>query len=100
MKTNVDANKYLLLQRVITLMQKSNENIVKYFRRMKSLTKHFSSATEIIEYNVIKNKKDKSQKKRVNFECNKDKDFSLKKIKQVIQVVYQTVDIVSSFDSK
>jgi BMFP domain-containing protein YqiC len=100
MKADAKANKYLLLQRVATLNQRQNENIIEYFRWAKSLAKHLLSATKTIDYNVVKSMKNKSQRERVNFECNKDKNFSLKKIKQIIQAAYQTVDTVSSFDSE
>jgi hypothetical protein len=98
MKTNAETNKYLLLQRMITLMQRSKKSIIDYFRRIESLIRHLSSSTETIDYNMIKNMKHKSQRKRVYFECNKNRNFFLKKIKQVIQTTNQTINIVNSFD--
>jgi hypothetical protein len=95
---DVEANKYLLLQRVITLIQRSNEDITNYFRRTKNLTRHLLSAVEIIEYNVVKKMKNKLQRERINFECNKNRDFSLKKIKLIIQTTYQTMNTMNSFD--
>jgi hypothetical protein len=100
LKIDVETNKYLLLQRVITLTQKKNEEITNYFRRAKSLARHLSSSTKTIDYNVVKNMKNRSQKEHVNFKCNKNRNFFLKKIKQVIQAVYQTIDTMNSFDSK
>jgi hypothetical protein len=97
---DVEANKYLLLQRVITLTQRSNETIIEYFKRTKSLIKHLLSSTKIIDYNVVKEMRDKVQRKRMNFECNKNRNFLLKKIKLIIQAVYQTMNTMSSFDSK
>jgi hypothetical protein len=44
--------------------------------------------------------KDKIQRKRMNFECNKNRGFSLKKIKLIIQTTYQMINTMSSFDSK
>jgi hypothetical protein len=98
MKADAKANKYLLLQKIATLNQRQNESIIEYFRRAKILARHLFNATKTIDYNVVKSMKNKSQKERVNFECNKDRNFSLKKIKQIIQAAYQTVDTVSSFD--
>jgi hypothetical protein len=80
-EANAEADKYLFLQRMIILTQKSNKNITKYFRRTKSLVKHLFNSAEIIDYNVIKEMKNKIQRKRMNFECNKNRDFSFKKIK-------------------
>jgi hypothetical protein len=98
MKANVEANKYLLLQKVTTLNEKQNEDIIEYFKQTKNLTKHLFNATKTIDYNVIKKMKNKSQKKRVNFECNKNEDLSLRKIKQIIQATYQMINTVNSFD--
>ncbi len=92
------ANKYLLLQRMITLTQRSNEDITNYFRRTKSLTRHLLNAVETIKYNVVKKMKNKIQRERINFECNKNRDFILKKIKLIIQTTYQTINTMSSFD--
>ncbi len=66
-EVNIEKNKYLLLQRVITLIQRKNEKITNYFRRVESLTRYLSSSTKIIKYNVVKNMKNKFQKKRVYF---------------------------------
>jgi hypothetical protein len=98
MKIDVKVDKYLFLQRVTTLIQRSNEDITNYFRRAKSLTRHLFNAVETIKYNVVQNMKDKIQRKRVNFECNKNRNFSLKKIKLIIKTTYQTIVIMSSFD--
>ncbi len=99
-EANVEADKYLLLQRVVILTQRLNESIADYFRRTKSLIRHLSSSTKIIDYNVIKEMKNKIQRKRVNFECNKNRNFSLKKIKLIMQAAYQTMNTMSSFDSE
>ncbi len=78
-KADVEANKYLLLQKMTTLNQKQDENIIEYFKRAKNLTRHLFNATKTIDYNVVKKMKNKSQKKLVNFECNKNRDFLLRK---------------------
>ncbi len=95
---DVEANKYLLLQRIITLTRRSNETIIEYFRRAENLIRNLLNSAKTIEYNVIKKMKNKVQKKRMNFECNKDRNFFFKKIKLIIQAAYQTVNIMSSFD--
>jgi hypothetical protein len=98
MKIDAEANKYLLLQRMITLTQKLDESITNYFQRTKSLTRHMSNAIEIIKYNVVKKMKNKVQRKWMNFECNKNKNFSLKKIELIIQTTCQTINIMNLFD--
>jgi hypothetical protein len=97
-KVDAKTNKYLLLQQMITLTQKLDESIMNYFQRVKSLARHWSSAIETIKYNVVKKMKNKVQRKRMNFECNKNRNFSLKKIKLIIQTTYETIDIMSSFN--
>ncbi len=62
-KTNSKANKYLLLQKVTTLNQKQNKDIIKYFEQAKSLARHLFNVTKTIDYNVVKMMKNKSQKK-------------------------------------
>jgi hypothetical protein len=42
--------------------------------------------------------KNKTQREKINFECNKNRDFSLKKIKLIIQAAYQTVNTMNLFD--
>jgi hypothetical protein len=40
---------------------------------------------------VIKGMKDSSQQEKSNFECSKERDFSMDRVKHVLQAVYQTV---------
>ncbi len=99
-EANVETNKYFLLQRVATLTQRSDEDIIDYFKRAERLIKHLLNAAKIIDYNVMKEMKNKVDRERMNFECNKNKDFFLKKTKLIIQTTYQTVNIMNSFDSE
>ena len=99
-KMNAEINRYLLLQRMITLIQKLKKNVTNYFRKTENFVKHFSKSVETIEYNVMKDMTNKNKKNKINFECNKKRDFFLKKIKMIIQKAYQTVDSTNSFDSE
>jgi hypothetical protein len=45
-----------------------------------------------------KGTKNKAQGERVEYECNKDRDFSLKKVMLIIEPAYQTVVKVSPFN--
>ncbi len=103
-KADVEANKYLLLQKMTTLNQKQDENIIEYFKRAKNLTRHLFNATKTIDYNVVKKMKNKSQKKLVNFECNKNRDFLLRKsnrsFKQHIRRQIKSAHSISNDDRR
>lgn len=50
-----------------------------YFKQIENFVKHLSTLIETIKYNVMKKITNKYKKNKINFECNKRKNFFIKK---------------------
>ena len=74
-KMNAEIDRYFLLQRMITLIQKSKKNVTNYFRKIKNFVKYFSTLIETIEYNVMKNMTNKNKKTKSISNAIKKKFF-------------------------
>ena len=49
---------------------------------------------------IIQGMADDNEKKRISFECHKDSDFTIKKVKKLIRAAFFEVGKTSLFDSK
>jgi hypothetical protein len=96
-ETDSAADKFALLQKVANLQQGQDQSIVDYLRECEDLNCKLPN-DQTIGFNVIKGMKDKAKQSIVNFECNKERDFAMERVKLVIQAAYQTVGRDGPFD--
>ena len=76
-----------------------NEIIIDYLRREENLARKLLFAAFLMKYSIIKSMRESIQRDRVTFECIKDQNFSLTKMKRVVTTTYQVIEQIESFDS-
>ena len=79
--------------------QKNRKNIVDYFKRISKLIKKIIKNEINVEMITLRDMKNQSKKKQINFECNKNANYNYKTIEKFIKIVYNEIEKFDFFDS-
>lgn len=81
------------------LRQGNNAGIAQFVKRAEDLANQIPDSEVDVGMAIIQGMADDNGKKRISFECYKDSDFTLKKVKKLIRAAFFEVGKTSLFDS-
>ena len=96
---NVQIKKFELKMKMFQFKQKNRKNIVDYFKRISKLIKKIIKNEINVEMITLRDMKNQSKKKQINFECNKNANYNYKTIEKFIKIVYNEIEKFDFFDS-
>lgn len=82
------------------LRQGNNESTSQFLKRAEDSADQIADSEVDVGMAITQGMTDNNEKKRISFECHKDLDFALKKVKKLTRAVFSEVGKTSLFDSK
>ena len=81
------------------LKQKNIEQISKYMKKTSNIARKLLNDEIDVKMTILREMKEIFKKKQINFECNKEQDYSFVNVNKLIKIAYNEIDKSNSFDS-
>ena len=97
---NAQIRKFELKMQLIQLKQKNQKLIFDYIKRTSNISRKLSNDEIDVEMTILRNMKNVSKKKQINFECQKKQNYNFIVVNKLIKTIYNEINKFNSFDSK
>ena len=97
---NVQIRKFELKMQLIQLKQKNQKLIFDYIKRVSNISRKLFNDEIDVEIIILRNMKNVSKKKQINFECQKKQNYNFIVVNKLIKTIYNEINKFNSFDSK
>ena len=85
---------------LIQLKQKNQKLIFDYIKRVSDISRKLSNDEIDVEMTILRNMKNVSKKKQINFECQKEQNYNFIVVNKLIKAIYNEINKFNSFDSR
>ena len=97
---NVQTRKFELKMQLIQLKQNDQKLIFDYIKRISNISRKLFNDEINVEMIILRNMKNVSKKKQINFECQKKQNYNFITMNKLIKAIYNQINKYNSFNSK
>ena len=97
---NAQTKKFELKMQLTQLKQKNQKLIFDYIKRASNISRKLSNDEIDVEMIILRNMKNVSKRKQINFEYQKEQNYNFIAVNKLIRTIYNEINKLNSFDSK